>query len=81
MKFEYTIDTLSSSEITNFVEMLGSNYADGLYDYFLNEYIRENLPENYSQNVRYVHWNPDRGYFEFEEDDQVLIELDMDGKE
>jgi hypothetical protein len=78
MKFEYTIDTLSSSMIGEFMELMGRKYADNLYDYFLNDYIRENLPVNYSQNIRRIHWDPVKGLFEYRDNEQGFIELDMD---
>jgi hypothetical protein len=78
-KFEYTIDTISTSDIEDFADMLGSKYADNLYDYFLNEYVRSNAPENYSQNLRPLHWDLERRVFVFKEDEQNLIEIEPEG--
>lgn len=75
IEFEYSIDTLSMQRIYLFTEEMGARCASYLYDYFLNRYIQSKVPENYPFEVRSLHWDPDRKYFEFREPDGGLIEL------
>ena len=78
IKFEYTIDTLSVSVIYKFIESLGEKYADQLYDYFLNGYIRDNVSKNYPLELKGVHWNPERQSLQFREQAGQFLELDQE---
>ena len=77
INFEYTIDTLTTSRIYTFASGLGARYAEYLYDHFLNLYIVENVPDRYLYDIRPLHWNPDIRMFEFKEDENRFLELDV----
>jgi hypothetical protein len=78
IKFEYTIDTLTVKEIYDFVESMGKKYADYLYDYFLNDYIRENISINYPADIRRVHWDPESQSLQLKEQGGRFLELDSE---
>jgi hypothetical protein len=44
VKYEYTIDSLTTGEIYTSVKDIGLLYSGFLFDYMMNEYIQENLP-------------------------------------
>lgn len=76
INFEYTIDTISVSEIYSFTEGLGEKYADYLFDYFLNEYIQEEVPRNFPNAIKPLHWDPDTRVFIFKNEESRFIELE-----
>lgn len=78
VKFEYSIDTLTVPQIYTFVDGLGKKYADYLYDYFLNNYIRENVPEDYPVELRNIHWNPESRIFQMNDRSGRFIELETE---
>jgi hypothetical protein len=76
IEFEYTIDTLTLSEIYEFSERMGMRCADYLYDYFLNGYIRQNVSVNYPGEIKPIHWNLERRIFEFINPERQFLELE-----
>ncbi|HPM92736.1 MAG TPA: hypothetical protein PKZ74_07980 [Bacteroidales bacterium] len=60
MSFDYSIDTISPGWITEFAYKFGTVSASYFYDYLLNEYIGEKLPDNYPYERYYYHFDPER---------------------
>ncbi len=57
--FSYKIDQMTENDIYELSALLGTKYADYTYDYLLNNYIINHLPENYHSD-KYLHYNPYR---------------------
>jgi hypothetical protein len=76
IEFEYTIDTLSLAEINEFIARMGVRSADYLYEYFLNRYIQENIPQNYPIEIKPLRWDPEKNIFEFKDPSDQFIELE-----
>jgi hypothetical protein len=75
-KFDYTIDTITIPHVYNFAERFGRKSAMYLFDYLLNEYIGENIQENYPFARYYYHYDLDnKTYYPIGEEDR-FIELD-----
>ncbi len=56
VKFEYTIDSLNIEKIYDLASYLGALYAAYTFDYIMNNYISNNMPED--QRLRYyLHYN------------------------
>ena len=53
----YITDTLTINDIYELARQSGRTYADYLVDYFMNEYIRQQLPEGMSPQG-YMHYDP-----------------------
>jgi len=73
--FDYTIDTLTVPGIYGFARWFGEKTANRIYDYLLNDYIRENLPENYPFVPRYYHYDPVRKVLYSSEEQTDIIEV------
>lgn len=58
MRFDYTIDTITPERIYKFASDFGKTTGGYLYDFFLNKYIEENLPEDYPYERYYYHYDP-----------------------
>jgi hypothetical protein len=58
MQFDYTIDTTTPARIHKFASDFGKTTAGYLYDYYLNQYIGENLPVDYGYERYYYHYDP-----------------------
>lgn len=76
LSFDYTIDTINTPRIYEFARNFGKTTAGYLYDYLLNTYIGENLPENYPYEPYYYHYDPARRLILISDDDKRFIELD-----
>ncbi|MEI6900823.1 MAG: hypothetical protein WCL00_13170, partial [Bacteroidota bacterium] len=46
VRYKYKVDTLNMKDLTNLAVQSGKQNADYLFDYFMNQYILHNLPEN-----------------------------------
>lgn len=57
LAYAYEIDTLSIAEFSQLPDFLGKKYASYFYDYVMNIYILENLPEDFNPTY-YYHYNP-----------------------
>lgn len=75
MRFEYTIDTIKIDRIYRFAGEFGNRMAGLLYDYYLNNYIDENLPEDYQFERFFYHYDPAGNTLYPIEPEQRLIEL------
>jgi hypothetical protein len=59
-RFDYTIDTITTSKIYAFAGEFGKKTAGYLYDYYLNRYVDENLPKDYQFERYYYHYDPEK---------------------
>jgi len=75
MRFDYTIDTITSERIYKSAADFGKTTGGYLYDYFLNNYIGENLPEDYPYDRYYYHYDPARGRAYPIEPEKSLVEV------
>ncbi|MCU0370872.1 MAG: hypothetical protein MUC31_05610, partial [Bacteroidales bacterium] len=73
--FDYTIDTITVPGIYGFARWFGGKAANDIYDYLLNDYIRQNLPENYPFVPRYYHYDPVRKVLYSSEEQKDIIEI------
>ena len=60
MRYDYTIDTISMSQVYGFASKFGKEVAGYLYDYFLNTYIGNELPPGYQFERYYYHYDPEK---------------------
>ena len=74
--FDYTIDTITVSKTYQFAREFGETSAAMVYDHLLNEYIRENLSENYPFVPYYYHYNPSRKILYSIDESQRILELE-----
>ncbi len=58
--FDYTIDTISQGQWYAFAERFGEKAGEQMYDFVLNVFIRDNLPDDYPYEVMYYHYDFDR---------------------
>jgi hypothetical protein len=56
VKYKYQIDSLHVKDLYDLAEYLGKKHAGYLYDYFLNQYIVQNLPPD-EELQYYYHYN------------------------
>ena len=75
LEFEYTIDTITMKRIYSFTDDMGTRCGSYLYDYYLNQFIRDHAPENYPAELRTVHWDPERKIFVFVKPEDQFIEM------
>lgn len=76
LSFDYTIDTLTIEQMYSFARRFGERTAGYLYDYLMNNYIGENIPEDYPYERLYYHYDPARNLILQNEEGQELLELD-----
>jgi hypothetical protein len=74
--FDYTIDTISIPGVYEFAGEFGEKTAYYIYDYVMNSFIRENLPENYPFVPYYYHYDPVRKILYAVDEDQRILELE-----
>lgn len=55
--FDYTIDTMELRDIYAFAQRFGEKTAEKLFDHLLNEYIWDNLTDDYPHAVYYYHYD------------------------
>ncbi len=58
--FDFTIDTISQGQWYAFAEQFGEKAGSQIYDFVMNVFIRDNLPEEYPYEVLYYHYDLDR---------------------
>ncbi len=56
VRYKYSSQELNVDDIYKFSSVLGERYADYIYDYFLNEYIIQQIPKE-NQPKYYYHYN------------------------
>ena len=74
LSFDFTIDTLTVPQMYEFAGKFGEKTAGYLYDYLMNAWIGENIPEEYPYERIYYHYDPEkRLLFPVEEDSRVMV--------
>lgn len=63
--YEYDYDSLRLDDIYILASYAGKKYASYIYDYLMNQYIKENFPAN-AQSVRYFHFNKETNQLKLE---------------
>jgi len=76
MSFDYTTDTITMPQVYEFARQFGKITANLLFDYLMNNYIGENLPEDYPFERLYYHYDPVRRLVYPIGDEERIIELD-----
>jgi hypothetical protein len=56
VKYRYKIDTITVADVTDMAIYLGKKHASYLYDYFMNQYIIQHLPQGEALQY-YYHYN------------------------
>jgi hypothetical protein len=56
--FDFTIDTITQPRINEFARKFGAKTAGYLFDYLMNTYITEHLPEDYPYEPYYYSYDP-----------------------
>jgi hypothetical protein len=74
--FDYTIDTITINQIYSAAADFGRITSGYLYDYLMNAYIDQNLPDNYQYERTYYHYDSKRNLLFTAEEMERLIELD-----
>ena len=75
MRFDYTIDTITTRDIYRFAGDFGKKMAGYFFDYYMNKYIDENLPASYPYLRYYYHYDPVKHDLYPVEPKESLIEL------
>ena len=74
--YEYTIDTLTLTDVYNYAVYLGKLYAGYTYDYMMNSYVGAKTNNvNYYYNVM-LRYNPYKKRLFYAEDGDMFIEID-----
>jgi hypothetical protein len=76
MSFDYTIDTITMPQVYKFARQFGNKSAQYLFDYLMNNYIGDNLPEGHPYTRYYYHYDPLRKIYYPVDIDERIIELD-----
>jgi hypothetical protein len=58
LSFDFTIDTLTITQMYEFARGFGEETAGNLFDYLMNAWIGENIPEDYPYERMYYHYDP-----------------------
>ena len=74
VRYHYKIDTLKTEQLYKLAEYIGRTYASYIYDYLLNVFVFENMPEG-QRPTYYIHYNRWANMFEPAYQDR-FIELD-----
>ena len=74
--FDYTIDTITMAQVYEFASWFGKKSATYLFDYLMNAYIDENLPEEYPYERYYYHYDQQRNLFYAIGEEDRFIELE-----
>jgi hypothetical protein len=72
--FDYTIDTIQQDNVVAFARKFGRETAQLVFDYIMNEYMMENLPDDYPYNPYYYHWDPERKIlYSIDEEHRIMV--------
>lgn len=71
VKYLYEIDSLKPTDIYNFAYMLGRTYAAYTFDLLMNNFLKENLPEE-KRSGKYWRYNPGLENLFYAEDDKFI---------
>jgi hypothetical protein len=75
VKYLYEIDSLKHTDLYHFAYMLGRTYAGYTFDVLLNNYLKENLPEE-KRSGKYWRYNPELENLFYSTTDDKFIPLD-----
>ena len=76
LSFDFTIDTLTVSQMYEFAGNFGEKTAGYLYDYLMNAWIGENIPEDYPYERIYYHYDPVRRFLIAVDEDSRIMEIE-----
>jgi hypothetical protein len=76
LRYDFTIDTITISQVYKGARQFGKATAGYLFDYLMNSYIGEMLPEDYPFERIYFHYDPERRLIYSVEDEGRIEELD-----
>ena len=68
VRYKYHLDTLSLVDLYDMSRYLGNKHGDYLFDFFMNQWVAFNMPEN-QYSMYYYHYNRKRNLLEVAEDD------------
>lgn len=72
LRYKYHLDTLTVKDVYVMTKYLGKTHGEYLYDFFLNQWIAFNMPQN--QNASYFyHYDRKRRMMEITEDEKFQI--------
>lgn len=72
--FDFTIDTITISRTYEFARQFGERSAALVFDYLMNTYVLENLPEGYPYDPYYYHYDPEKKIlYTIGEEDRIMI--------
>jgi hypothetical protein len=74
--FDYTIDTITVAQVYEFANWFGKKSASYLFDYMMNDYIGENIPEEYPYERYNYHYDAQRNSFYPIGEEDRFIELE-----
>jgi len=74
--FDYTIDTITQPQINEFARKFGDLTAGYIFDYLMNTYISENLPEDYPYETYYYSYDLDNKILYITEEENRIKILD-----
>jgi hypothetical protein len=74
--FDYTIDTITMARVYEFARWFGKKSATYLFDYLMNDYIGENISEEYPYERYYYHYDPQKNSFYPVGEEDRFIELE-----
>lgn len=73
VRYKYRLDTLSLKDIYGMCGYLGKKHGEYLFDFFMNQWIAFNMPQNQYGTYYYYHFNRKRNMMEPTEDDRFDI--------
>lgn len=74
--FDYTIDTITMTQVYEFAHWFGKKSATYMFDYLMNDYIGENISEEYPYERYYYHYDLQRNSFYPVGEEDRFIELE-----
>lgn len=75
-RYNYSIDTITMTQVYGFAMTFGQEVANKFYDYILNWYIDKELPYDYQYEHYYYHYDPEKHSIYPIDHNEALIELD-----
>lgn len=72
VRYKYHIDTLSLSNIYDMARFLGRRHGEYLFDFFMNQWVAFNMPEN-QYGSYYYHYNRQRRMMEATDEDRFQL--------
>ena len=72
LQYRYKIDSLKLNDIYDLASFSGRRDANYLFDYFMNQYISFQMPEN-MEILGYLHYTPSRKSFNFTDEEKFEV--------